>query len=911
MKNNKILRHFWTVAATLGILLCATPLANAAAQHDSTTTAEAASTSVTPPADQSILRAKLKNGLTVVIVPNPLAPVVTTAVNYLVGSNEAPTGFPGMAHAQEHMMFRGNPGLSADQLANITAAMGGRFDADTRQTLTQYLFTVPAEDLDVALHVEAIRMRGVLDSDELWDKERGAIEQEVAQDLSNPQYIFYSKLLAAMFKGSPYAHDALGTRPSFDKTSGKMLKDFYDKWYVPNNAILIVTGDVQPHDVLAKVKKLFGDIPSKPLPERPSITLQPVKSEEFHLDTDLPYGLSVIAFRMPGYDSPDYAAVTVLADALSNHRADLYGLVPQGKALFAGFDYHPFPDTGMGMVVAALPAGADSKSLLKQITKIVKKTLKNGISADLVAAAKRQEVADAEFEKNSVSGLASSWSDALALEGRNSPEEDVQAIKAVTVEDVNRVARKYIDFDHSIVAVLTPQASGKPVSSTGFGGKESFMTSQTKAVKLPQWAGNELAHLHVPESTVYPVVKVLPNGIKLIIQPESVSDTISVYGSIRNNPDMQVPKGEEGVSEVLDQMFSYGSKTLDRVAFRKALDDIAARETAGTHFSVKVQSEYFDRAVALLADNELHPALPESAFNITRSQFAATVRGRLDSPSFLTHQALHKALYPHDDPSLRHATPETVMALDLKGLKDYYKEAFRPDLTTIVVIGKVSPARAEEVVGHYFGKWRAVGPTPETEYPPVPDNKTSSTGVPDRSRVQDNVIIAETLGIKRSDPDYYSLELGNHVLGGAFYATRLYRDLREETGLVYYVASSFNVDKTRATYLVDFGCDPPNVSKVRDIVIRDLKQMQDSEVTPDELQRAKALLLRSIPLSESSIGSIAHGFLARTELDLPLDEPIRAARHYMRLDAQQVKAAFAKWLRPDDLVQVTEGPKGS
>jgi len=196
-------------------------------------------------ADKDVLRATLKNGLRVVIVRDPIAPVVTTVVNYLVGSDEAPAGFPGMAHALEHMMFRGNPGLSADQLAEISAAMGGNFDADTQQTITQYFFTVPADDLEVALHTESLRMSGILATEELWSKERGAIEQEVAQDLSNPEYVLYMKLLAAMFKGTPYEHDALGTRPSFDKTTGAMLRAFYAKWYAPNNAILILAGDVQ------------------------------------------------------------------------------------------------------------------------------------------------------------------------------------------------------------------------------------------------------------------------------------------------------------------------------------------------------------------------------------------------------------------------------------------------------------------------------------------------------------------------------------------------------------------------------------------------------------------------------------------------------------------------------------------
>jgi zinc protease len=177
-------------------------------------------------ADPNILRATLTNGLQVIIVRNTLAPVVTTMVNYRVGSDEAPAGFPGTAHATEHMMFRGSPGLSADQLAAISAAFGGDDNADTQQAVTQYFFTTPAENLEVALRVEATRMQDLLPDESLWTKERGAIEQEVAQDLSNPEYVFYEQLFAAMFKGSPYEHSPLGTRPSFDKTTDADLRNF-------------------------------------------------------------------------------------------------------------------------------------------------------------------------------------------------------------------------------------------------------------------------------------------------------------------------------------------------------------------------------------------------------------------------------------------------------------------------------------------------------------------------------------------------------------------------------------------------------------------------------------------------------------------------------------------------------------
>jgi zinc protease len=861
-----------------------------------------------PGQDQGVVRTTLANGLRVVIVPTSLAPVVATVVNYLAGSNEAPEDFPGMAHAQEHMMFRGSPGLSADQLADITAAMGGVFDADTQQAVTQYFLAVPAENLDVALHIEAIRMRGVLDSETLWKQERGAIEQEVAQDLSNPEYVFYTKLLAGMFQGTPYAHNALGTRPSFDLTTGAMLRKFYDTWYVPNNAILVIAGDVDPRKALDQVEKLFGPIPARKVPERVPIRLGPVAPETLRLKTDLPYGVATISFRMPGYTSPDYAASVVLADVLSNRRSALYALVPEGKAFDTGFDLDTQAAAGLGQATVAFPKDADSNALTADVRKVLAEVAKRGVPAELVQAAKSRRLTQAEIRKTSVLGLAMAWSRALAVEGRQSPDDEVRAVQQVTVADVNRVARKYLDLDHAFTGILTPEPSGEAVSARGPRGPESFTPRQTRNVTLPGWAQTALERLSVPSSTVNPKVTVLPNGLKLMVQPVSVSDTVSVYGHVDNEPDLEAPEGKEGVDQVLDQLFPYGTEALDRVAFQKALDEIGANESAGTDFSLQVLTDHLDRGVELLADNLIHPALPEAAFAIVRKQVAGSVAGDLQSPAYLADRALDAGLYPKGDPSLRQATPASVSSLSLGDVKDYHRKVFRPDLTVLVVVGKVTPEKARATVEKYFGAWKAEGPKPNTLLPHVPLNKASETAVPDSSRVQDKVTLAVNLGLTRSNPDYYALELGNSVLGGGFYATRLYRDLREATGLVYYVESSFDLGRTRGRYLVEYGCDPPNVSRARAIVAKNLREMRTSLVPPGELRQAKAMLLRRIPLSESSVKSIASGLIYRSKMELPLDEPILAAKRYVELTAEQVKEAFVRWLRPDELAQVTQGP---
>lgn len=855
------------------------------------------------------LRTTLPNGMKVVIIRNTLAQVVTVETNYLVGGNETPDGFPGMAHAQEHMAFRGCNGLSADQAAAIFALLGGDFDADTQQSITQYFNTVPAADVDVALHAQSDCMRGIDDSEAEWAQERGAIEQEVSRDLSNPTYKFIDQLNTKMFAGTPYAHDPLGTRPSFDQTTGAMLKAFHDKWYTPSNAILIVTGDVDPEATLAKIKALYADIPSHPLPPRPEVHLQAMKSETFTLESNLPYVLGFIAWRMPGTDSPDWAAVNVLADVLASERADLYGMVPAGKALAAEFGLaEAYRKASVSYGLVALPAGQDVAPAIDEMRQIINKYATNGVPADLVDAAKRQEIAQAAFQRNSIPGLADVWSNALAAEGRNSPEEDLDAIRKVTVDDVNRAAKVYLLNAATITATLNPVPNGAPVSAKGFGGAESVTTAPTKPVQLPEWAASRLNQLQVPSEFIQVSDTTLQNGIRLIVRTDHTSPTITLLGAVKHNSDLQTPTGQDGVADVLGQLYSYGTTSLDRLAFQKALDDIAATEGAGFEFSLKVLKEYFPRGVELLAQNELHPALPEQAFKITQMQTAHFVAGYLQSPGYRTSRALGVALLPKGDPALRETTPATVSGLTLEQVKQYHDATLRPDLTTIVVIGDITPDEARAAIEKSFGEWRAGGPKPDTDLPPVPVNKPSAANVPDAQSVQDQVSLAEQLEINRFSPDYYPLQLGNHVLGGGFYATRLYHDLRQQAGLVYTVDVALNASKTRASYSVDYGCDPPNVSKARAIIVRDLNTMRTTDVSEDELHLAKALLLRSIPLAEASEDSIAAGLLARAQIGLPLDEPVVGAHKYAALTADEVKAAFARHIRPDDLVQVVRGP---
>jgi zinc protease len=290
-----------------------------------------------------------------------------------------------------------------------------------------------------------------------------------------------------------------------------------------------------------------------------------------------------------------------------------------------------------------------------------------------------------------------------------------------------------------------------------------------------------------------------------------------------------------------------------------------------------------------------------------KQQLEEFVKGNLQSPGDRARRAVTEGLLPAGDPDLREVTPKTLEAITLDDVKQYHAGTIRPDLTTIVVIGDVTQEEARTVIEKWFGSWKAASSPPNVTLPPVTANKVSAVSVPDPSELQDDVTLAEELEMNRYNPDYYALDLGNHVLGGGFYATRLYHDLRQVTGYVYTVDVHLAATRSRATYSVTYACDPKNSSKAEALIARDLADMQTAEVTPGELQQAKALLLRQIPLRESSEDAVANGLLARAQMDLPLDEPTRAARRYFDLSAEQIRTAFQKWVRPNGFIQVVRG----
>ncbi|MDE2571753.1 MAG: insulinase family protein [bacterium] len=861
--------------------------------------------------DQTILRATLANGLQVLIVRNTLAPAVSTEVSYLVGSGNDPAEFPGMAHAQEHMMFRGTPEVSTDQLNTIATALGGDYNAFTRPTVTQFLFTVPASNLNAVLHIESDRMRNISDAQTEWADERGAIEQEVAMDESQPGADFFNDVRAKVYAGTPYARDPVGTKASFDRLTGDELKRFHDTWYAPNNAFLVIAGDVDPQQALAQVRTLFESIPRRNVPAQQTYHLRPVPRTVIRRTTTLPYPLAVVGYVLPGSNSKDYVTSFVLQSLLNSERGALQGLTTRGLAIGSGFQAEPvLPESQLCYAVAALAPGQDPWAMTERLEAIMARYAREGVPPDLFEATKRRAIADQQLSRNSITELATDWSDVLAVDREPSIEREIQLLQQVKLGDVDRLARTYFNPARAIVGALTPTYRGgaaAPEKPT----ENPLPPRAAGNVALPAWAQGLISNIELPQPAVKPTVTRLSNGIRLIVQPETISHSVFVFGGVDTQPTLQEPQGETGVASVLDELFSYGTATLSRDQFQRELDKIAATESGGARFSLQLTSDAFDRGVQLLAENELNPRFDAASFHAAQRQAAGNAAAALSGSHVIALHQLNQRLLPSGDPALRQATPQSIAGLTLERVRTYYAKTFRPDLTTIVVIGEVTPQHAREAIERAFGVWAANGQPPDLTYPAVPLNQPSQIKITPQTMQQDAVTLAEVLAITRDDPSRYALQLGDAVLGGGAagpLTSRLFRDLRMNTGLVYMVDTNLSISKTRSRFQINYASSPGNAAEARKLVDRDLKQMQETPVPQAELSLTKASLLRRMIVDGSAEAAIAKGLLERSIQGTPLEQPAIAAQRIKATTPEEIRDAFRHWIRPDGFVELIEGP---
>lgn len=861
-----------------------------------------------PAASTGIVQATLANGMRVVLLTNKLAPVTTTVVTYGVGSDD--DTMPGIAHATEHMMFRGTADVSATQFAEMAARAGAQYNAQTTNISTRYYFELPSAYTGLALRLEADRMTGALDRESDWKTERNAIEQEVRAHQSVPGAKLQAKLRHAFFGDTPYAQDGVGTITSFDKMRASDIAGFYHAWYHPNNATLVIAGDIDAAKTLAEIHRDFDPISAARLPLHKAYTIPPMAANTLSDSVvEMPVPVAAALYRFPDLHSPDYAAGIVLAAALQNSRGALEDLQVQGKVLGAFALSSAYPDVGMMLVAAAGLPSSSPASIRSDLQTALDAYRKDGVPPDLVAAAKNRMLSEQDYQQASISGLAFSWAAALSL-NEQSPDAVYAALQKVTPDDVNRVLRTYLDPKSELDVMMTPKAGSSVAHTDAASASENVQYTPDKEEALPQWAAAYFgAPLRVPQSDGAVRTLRLRNGLTLTVRPEHLSPTVVLRGYVEMTPDLYEPRGKDGVEQLTQSLFPFGTTTYGRTEYDAQLDTIAASVKLGSSFGLEVQAKNFDRAVQLLADGMLHPAFPPQAFAIMQRNLGRSLSALEHEPGTLAEIAQTNALYPAGDPRRRRATAQTVSAITPADVLHWYHFAYRPDVTTIAVVGDVTPQQAQASVLRYFGGWRAPKSNPPSfEYPRIKNNAAKSVTVSSQSSAHSEVTLTQIIDVHSGQRDAIALELANTMLSDEGAGSLLFRDLRTEHGYVYNADSALDIGENTSTFSIDFASDPKNVSRAQAAAIAEIRRLQDKTVPDIELQRAKALLLAERILPLDSYGGIASDILNGAKNGLTVADQDAYWGKLLRVTPQQVQAAVRKWIHLNHFSRVIVAP---
>jgi zinc protease len=862
------------------------------------------------PGDAGIYATTLRNGLKVVVVEDRAAPVVQTGVWYGFGSLDETPGKTGLAHALEHMMFRGTPEISSGGLDDITARLGAQMNGETTYDYTQFYFEMPADKLDVALFIEADRMAHAALRASDWAIERNAVLNEIDGDASSPFFNLLARVRAAAFPDQPAGRTPLGNREDVARATVADIARYYREWYAPNNATLVVAGDVNHSTVFAKAERYFAAIPSKKLPAKPKTSPVAARGQTVEAQFPFPFEILDLAYSVPGDTEPGEPAISTLSTLLENQRSPFYrALVQSNIALAIEANADTQLRGGLLHVFIVLNPGRSAAEAQSVFQATLDSVLQNGFDPDLVLAAKNLTMAERLYSADSIDGIGDLAGYTYGIVGERISDED-RRLAALTPDELLTAARKYLSRP-TVVGHLTPNESpphGNSQKSSAEASDDFSKRVPNGPIVEPAWIAKAVQTPTTARSPLAPVEFRLGNGLRVIVQTKSDRSTFVLRGKVATSPAFE-PPGLEGISRLASAVADYGSTAYPFAQRRKATDEIGAFVQTGEDFSAQGRVGDFDRIVAILADGEAHPTFADPWLDVERSQLANSLQSESNISGVMINRAYDRLLLANDDPALRQPTAATVAGISREDLVSYTQRYWRPDLTTIAVVGDLSPQSVRGALEASFGTWAVSGSKPDPHLMPMPP-ATSGHEYIGTAATQVFIRLGQP-ALSRSNRDYDTFLVLNQILGGSgAFESRLWQELRQKRGLVYSVYSSLEADADRGDFRIELNASPQRVVEAVVFVRRELTRLQNQPVSATELQEAKVRLVSNALLEEASATGQAKQIMDIAGNDLPLDYYSTLNERFARITAADVQRVARTYLHPGKLVEVYAGPSG-
>jgi zinc protease len=851
------------------------------------------------------------NGLRVLLLPDPSVPVVAACVIYHVGSRNEAVGYTGSTHLLEHLMFKGSRRFNPSDgrpIARVLERVGAHFNATTWFDRTNYYETLPPEHLELALELEADRMRNALLREADLATEMTVVRNEFERGENEPFDALLKESFATAFREHPYHHPTIGWRSDIENSSIDRLRAFYDTFYYPDNASLVLVGSFDRAEALELTARHFGPLPRAPRAVPPVVTREPRQEGErrFVVRRAGEVGWVVVSWRAPEAAHPDTHALAVLADALGGGvTSRLYQrLVETGMCLDMQAVAWQLRDPGLFQVFATLNPPTPHEKIERIIRRELASVVRKGLSKAELERAKAQVEAQTAYHRDSPAQVAAGLAEAISSVDWRFYLDYPDRIRAVERDDVLRVAGEIFLEDSVSVGYFIPKDA--------HGGAGVVPRPGPQGVRPgPCFYRAELATL-VRETA-------LPGGGRILLLPRHSNTTVHLHSSLLAGHGL-VGTEEWSAASLVPDMLERGTSRHTRLEIARLLEDRGIElDVSADGFnpleifcSGRCLARHLPLVLELLAEMMLTPGFPADELEKLRTLRLGELAQAQEDTFHRAFEAFARLTFPPGHPHYRRPVEERRAGLERltrEQLVALHGRLYGPASLVLSLVGDFEAGEVEGRLGKLFG--RAQGGCREA--PPVARRgpRDVSPGearesMPDKPNL--DVMIGHPGGLRRTDGDFLAASLGNSVLGHSTLSSRLGVRLRDREGLTYGVISRFfGASLLDGPWAVTFSVAPPNLERAVAAVREELARFVAEGPSESELADERAAMAGSYRVSLATPMGMGRELVRLVRHDLPVAELDRIPEKVLATRREEVVEAIRRHIDPERLCLAVAG----
>jgi zinc protease len=877
----------------------------------------------------------LPNGLEVIYAPLHNAPVVQVRVLYHVGSRDERPDRQGFAHMFEHMMFRGSAHVAPEEHMKLIGEVGGISNAFTSYDETVYHDTIPSPHTQMALYLEADRMASFKVSDDIFKTERKVVSEEWRLRNANPPYgQLFQDFAKTAYTNHSYRWTPIGDMDQLRAAKSQELQEFFNKYYVPNNACLIIAGDIDPDQTKQWVHDYFAWIPKGAEIDR-QIAQEPPQTQTRHLTVKkfVPLPRIVMGYKTTTYTSDDHYALNLLGDILGGGRTSRLQeqLVDSADpmCISANAGDQQQEDLSCFLIDAAVLPGKSVPTVEKIMQDAVADMATKPVTSEELDRVKTQERVQIIESRETCTQIATALGeDAVFAHDINRVNTDLAKLDAVTPEMIQAVAKKYLAPEQLTIVEYVPD----PLNRAGrAGAARAAATQAAKATLLAQ------ADVVKSDQPIEPRVKEFPagyptqppinndvqkavydkgtetsvNGVRVIVLHDARLPIVNWSIIMRSGGDAE-PAGKEGLGGITAAMLRHGCANLDYQAFSEDLDRSGIQLDAGdagdtTRITGSCTTDQLDHAMQRTGQLLLQPTFPAEEFAKLQQQTLGDLMQSLADPATAAGRDLKAAVFGGATPQGRSATPQSIQSITLNDVKQFYKAVYRPNGAMIVFSGDITLDQGKAAAEKITANWK-----------PADQLLSANYAMPEPSLARRIILVdnpegkQSTIRIGARAYDIHSDEKFPGFLAGAILSygieSRLNKYVRAEKGYTYGATGMFGPARHGGGFTVTVDTNPDTTTPCIQACFKVLNDMAQAGVSTEELTEAQRRVAGGMVMEMQTIAQQASRRADIVLNDYPLDYFDQLPARLAQVTADQVRDVLRKYVNPDQMTIVVVGP---